>query len=344
MTDTASTTVATPTTTTPAVAPVAPAAPTTPANPGGMIGAAAAAVASAEAPPTDVSQASPEAVASARLELSKLAPDAQVVMVIDGQEVVTTAQDAVRRLQRDVAADKRFAEAKRLRAEADAMRQRLVESLRNPEAFRYELAALGLDPSQFTDALTQAEIAERTMTPEQRELRELKRKQAEWEAQQQAHQQAIVRQQAAQAAQAYEAKFHEIMDSAGLPKSPVIRRDVMPILAAKVHEAMEVGGKVGVDALAKIARQFFDERASAIREAIDPEEVIGRVPVDRLRARLAELEAQAGQQTAAPMPKPVIPGVQPSEVPRDDKGRFVEREKPTIYRSGNLSSFNRSLR
>lgn len=343
MTETASTTAPVSTPTTPAVAPGAPATPTTPANPGGMIGAAAAAVAAAESPPADVAQASPETVAAARLELSKLAPDAQVVMVIDGQEVTTTAQDAIRRLQRDVAADKRFTEAKRLRAEADAMRQRIIESLRNPEAFRTELAAIGIDPSQFTDLLTQAEIAERTMTPEQRELRELKRRQAEWEAQQQAHWQAKIREQAQQATQAYERRFHEIMDAAGLPKSAVIRRDVMPILAAKVHEAMEVGAIAGPDVLAKLARQFFDERAAAIREAIDPEEVIGRVPVDRLRARLAELEAQAGAAPAAPAPKPVIPGVQPAEVPRDDRGRFVEREKPTFYRSGNINSFRRSM-
>lgn len=350
-------------TATPAAAPAA--APTTaPATEGGGTGVrdyAAQAAASADgtptAQPTDMATATEAQQQAARVELAKLAPDTQVVMVIDGAEVVMSAAEAMRKMQRPVAAEQRFRDAARLKREADEMRASLARSIQDPALFRQELAAMGIDTRQWAEQIHQAEIAELTMTPDQRRIRELERQQAEYQRQVEAQRQAQIQALAAQNQAAYTAKFHEIMDSAGIPKVTAIREEILPLMAHRVEQALRASRDPYSDPsehvaspqlLAQLVREYYQSRTSAYAEAIDPSLVLKRMTKEQLLARIAELEGQPAPapQPAAPAPaaRPTIPGVKPSsdvDMSRDERGRYAqpERAKPRIYRSGSTSSY-----
>lgn len=341
MTDTAATT---PTTTTTAPDTEATTAPvdgvTTPASQGA---------------PADVASATSEQVQRARLELSTLPPDAEIVMVIDGKEQVTTAADAIRRLQRDVSADQRFEMAKRAKREAAEREARIAAALSDPMALRAELEAAGMSPREIAERMLQVDIEEASLTPEQRELRELKRQQAEWARQQEQVRQQQIAIQAKQNQQAYAERFNQIMDEAGIPKNQAIRDEIVPLMASRVRAALRAASDPYSDPadrvarpelLAQLARQHFSARSAAYAAAIDHTELLRKAPLDQIRAILAERAAQDEQaaalaaQAAPPAPPaPVIPGVRASQVaeqPRDERGRW---RPPQQYSQGSVSQF-----
>lgn len=298
----------------------------------------------------DVATATDAQRQAARLELAKLDPNTEVVLTINGKERTVTVAEALRIVQTPIAADEKFKAAKQAARAAEEREARAMRALQDPETAWDTLLELGYDPAQFAEQMMQRRLAEAQMTPEQRELRELRRQQAlqeqyrrEYEAQQQ--QQLAARHEAM-----YRSAFDAAMTDAGLPANPALRARLMPDLAAAVAEAVEVGTRLNRSQLAELARQAYRPIRDAALSSLAPDErrAFYGSNLDELRAFLATVAEQPSaaptEQPTEPQPvaKPPIPGVR-SEPVRDDSGRFQAPRRPQYRMQGSLEAFRRGL-
>lgn len=99
-------------------------------------------------------------------------------LLVDGQKHVVegTDEEIQRHLQMGFGSIRRFEEAKRMKAEADAAKSTAAERAKaDTDAY---LRELGIDPDEYTARRVLGQVQAAQLTPEQRELAELKAKMA----------------------------------------------------------------------------------------------------------------------------------------------------------------------
>jgi hypothetical protein len=263
--------------------------------------------------------AAPQAAATERqrIALAEAPDDAEVVLRVDGKDVVVSAAEARRRLQTSEAANRRFEEAKKLRQQAEAQSRAIAESLQDPARFREELSAAGYSPREIAEAILKAEIEEANLTPEQRRLRELEREQRKWQAEREQAQRQEFERVTQYHQQVYANAIGNAATLAGVPDSPRIRAVVQGALVSAIGKAIEIGKSLEMADLTALARQAYTEHASDYRAALSPEE---------RRALITEEDvAWYHEQRKAKQPRAVEP-TQPSSQPRDERGRYAEAQ------------------
>ena len=137
----------------------------------------------------------------------------EVELNIDGRPVVVTGDKLIRDRQREVSANKRFEEASRLRAEAEAAMEAMSAALDDPDRLVAELRRSGRDPSAIARALFEREQQIAAMTPEQKRIAELEMREREFQAIEAQRQQKAIEYQTQQASAVYTRDFNAVLDA-----------------------------------------------------------------------------------------------------------------------------------
>lgn len=304
-------------------------APNAPVNP-----AAAPAPPDAGGNPAADTAPNPEASKqNALLDLTALDPDTPVRMKVNGKDVTVKASDAIARLQRGESATQKYQQAAQERERLNQERAQLTQALSDPARFRNELLRMGMNPGELAERIMQMEIDERTLTPEQRQHRQLQAEIAQmeqWKAQQAAEQQA---QQATQLRAGYEAKFNEIMDGANVGKSGTIRKAIANEMASYFSAKLANGEQVRASELRQIATDMYSEIVGEWRGSLRDE--------DR-RAMLRDDDFEWYRQQKANSIPQAVPSA-PAQ-PRQPDGKFAEKPtegRPRVVSDGDWATMFR---
>ncbi len=280
----------------------------------------------------DTSQVTP----SERFELSKLSPNARVVLPIDGKDVEMSAAEATKLLARNGSANKRFEEAaaeRRKHAEERAAFEQyqtdFANALSTPAALRRELADLGLSPREIARELLRMEEAEAAMTPEQRRIRELEQREEQREADAKAAEQEAHEKARTGYREAYREAFGSIMTDCGIPTDHVARDILLPTLARAAQYVQQREGRMITKAEARKVVENSMKHLSGLRQPTDEER----------RSAITDADYEAWQKSK----REARPEAAPS-APRDERtGRFAPRDERQPAPQGERRNVNGEL-
>jgi hypothetical protein len=225
---------------------------------------------------------------------------------VGGREVELEEPEVIRKAQLAEGAEQKFREAAEMRKQA----QQFVEALRtNPMAVLTH-PELGINFRELAEQYLGTELQKELMSPEQRELEELRsfKRQQEEAAQAQAQQQQTTAQrkaemEAVQRAQAqYDRDITEVLQKSQLPKSPYTVKRVAEVLMSALEKGYELDVPTAVD----MVRERYVQDIQAMVGGLDGESLIkmlGDGVLGKLRKYdLARIKAkiQPEQSTAAP--------------------------------------------
>lgn len=248
------------------------------------MGAPAEGAVSSEAPSTSTSApessssstpSSGQAVDSAPtgdFDISKYL-DREVPVKINGQEKKVSIAKMMQDFQLGQAANERFQKA----AEIEKQHKQLMDSLKSDPA--KVLKDMGLDPLEFSQKQLENFIQSQEMSPEQKELAELRRFKEEQEMARQEQQQ-MQEKQAFEAQveihrQEYSNKIQESMEKHNLPKDPA----VVGMVADYLYNASEKGIDLPVEVAARLVKEDLTNNVKTL---------LGQMSGDSLFAMLGE--------------------------------------------------------
>jgi hypothetical protein len=252
-----------------------------------------------------------------RIQLSQLADDDEIVMVVDGKEVVDSAANARRRLQTDEAATRRFQAAKVKQAEAEALIAEIAQTMRDPRAMYREFAGAGLSPRQIAEEFLRMEAEEASLTPEQRRVRELE-----------SEREAIIRQREAEIEQQRAATiqqrevtftrvFSSALEAAGLASAPqAVQDDCAWAFKDLVERAEAEGRRLTKADIARALTEAAQERARSYAGHVGESELLARLTPEMVAKWQAAQTAQVRGQLTPQAP-----------VQRDASGRFIQPQR-----------------
>ena len=253
-----------------------------------------------------------ETRARQRIELSKLADDDEIVMVVDGQEVAMPAAKARQRWQQGESATKRYQEAARKTRDAEELLHAVATTIRDPKALHRELAGLGLSPRQMAEEFLRIEAEEAALTPEQRRLRELESEQERLLAEREAEAERRQVERVQYREQTFTRVFVAGLEAAGLAGAPqAVQDDCAWAFKELVEAAESEGRKLSKADIANAMKSAARARASHYAAHLDEDAILARLTPELL----AKYQAKA--TGAVPTLTPQAP-----HQPRDDRGRF----------------------
>lgn len=221
--------------------------------------AVAAATGDAKAPTGTPQEGAPEAAAAKAPE--QPAEQRKFKIKVNGVEREVTEEQAIRYAQMGYGAQEKFQEAATLRKQVE---QALEAMKTDPFGV---LSQLGVDVDSIAEERLAKRMQRDLLTPEQRELEELRewRKQnqeTEQQTRQQAEEQkkqAVFREQMQRAAKQYDTDISQALAAANLPRIPEAVRDV----AAKLLAAREHGVDMDVNTAVEMVREADHARLQA---------------------------------------------------------------------------------
>ncbi len=257
---------------------------------------------------------------------------------VNGREMELEEGEVVRRAQLASAADEKFREAAEMRKQAEQFFKALLEDpkavLMHPDIRdRINFRALA-------EEYLGAELQKEMMTPEQRELEELRQyKKQQDDARQRSEQEQLTRTQQEEmtrlqqrAAQEYDKKITEVLAQSDLPKTAYTVKRVAELL----HGALQKGYDLDIQTAVDMVREGYMTDVQALVGGLEGESLVkllGGDIVKRLRKfDLERIKAQL-DQSAAPAPQPVPAPVatqsrsEPSQFMRPDEWKEAIRKK-----------------
>lgn len=233
---------------------------------------------------------------------------------VNGREVEWTEEEAIRRAQLAESADQKFQEAAKTRKQMEEFVRQLkadpLSVLTHPE--------LGIDFKNIAEQYLGRELQRELLTPEQRELEDLRefRRTQEEQAEQQRQQQMTETQQREfqvlqqRAAAEYDNKITEVLQQSNLPKTPrTVKR-----VAEMLYNALEKGYELDVNTAVDMVRGDFTSDLTELVGGLDGEHLIkflGDDVIKKLRkhdlAQLRKLQESAQQSPAMTSPAAVAP-------------------------------------
>lgn len=190
---------------------------------------------------------------------------------VNGEEVEVSGKKLMEAYQRGESGAARLREAADLRKQVEGRENQLravARELSTPEGFYQMLLAMDGDPISFLGKVATLAKEEAKLSPEQRELRDLKA-QKQVSERQRAEQERKAREQAEQAQidaaqDAYEDAFEDEMDTLGVPEDDDIRDDLLVQVARLASAKMEEGEDPYVDDLVKEVWEKYQSRYEKI--------------------------------------------------------------------------------
>jgi hypothetical protein len=241
---------------------------------------------------------------------------------VNGREVELDEPEVIRRAQLAEAADAKFREAADMRKQME----QFVEQLRSDPMSILTHPDIGLDFKALAEQHLTKELQRELLSPEQRELEDLRewRREQETQAEQQRQEQMTRAQRQEmqrleqQAAENYDRQITEVLNHSGLPKTAHTVKRVAELL----YGALEKGYDLDVATAVDMVRQGYMTDISALVGGLDGDHLVktlGDDVVKKLRKHdLAQLRKQR-EAAGAPQPQPVVTdgaGRQREEQPR----------------------------
>lgn len=273
-----------------------------------------------------------------------LSEDGKIMLkyLVDEQEELVDFDEEIKARQTDRSALKRYTEATKMKKEAqeivhnwererEDVETKIVQIAKNPETLYMFLRQMGADPEKVAASILDYDHYEKTMTPAERQLRELQlqqqQQQYEYQMQQQQMQQENRRK--------VEAGIDFAVDALGYRSLSDKQRGYID---AYVQESVNLILQGKRSAPASDPREFYKalareayEDMPAREQKVEPtkEEILAMVERDeKLKLELLK-KATAKAQNAEPAA---------TERPRGPDGKFASKEKvyekPTLYRRG----------
>lgn len=226
---------------------------------------------------------------------------------VDGQEMEVDESELIKGYTHGKAAAKRMEEAALSRKEAEQVLRMFRE---NPkEAFKL----LGRDARQFAEQVINDELQEAMLSPQERELRDYKRKVEEYESQSRRAKEQYEREQMeadiARQAETIQGEIISTLESAGLPKTERTVSRIVYYMQAALQAGYNVGPK---DVIQQVREDYKHDLNS----------LLGGLPEDALEAFLgADTVRKIAKSTvkAAKAPASVPKTVNQDRKPREEK-------------------------
>lgn len=237
------------------------------------------------------------------------------VVKIDGEEREITEEELLRGYRMRESSDKRFQEAAEMRKQAE----QLQELMKTDPA--KAMKQLGLDPRQFSEEYISRLLEEQMMTPEEKELAELRRerdelhkaKLAEEESKKQSEYDANTQKQAAE----YKRQIEEVITEHKLPHTPTtINRLALHMEQSYMKGNTEITAK---DVVADVKAELDHDLKSRI-EASSIEDIIGVLGEDFIK------KVRAYDTGRLKNPKGETPVEQPKKSERTGKKEMTKEE------------------
>lgn len=241
---------------------------------------------------------------------------------IDGEEKEVPLEDLIANYQKGTAAYKKFEEAAKLKKEADErmkMDQELLRLLKeDPRALLMhpEVGHSREDIRKLAEGFLVEELELEQMTPEQRELKELRAKlkqQEEEKAQAEAaEREARIEAQKEHLAVEWTNTIKDILPKYGLPASA----RTIAQMATHKERALEQGYDLPWEEAAKLTKEDFMRWQREIYNSLDGDDlvkVLGQDVADKLR------KATLAKAKPTPPPSPSTPSAPKANIEEDDK-------------------------
>lgn len=225
---------------------------------------------------------------------------------VDGQEIEIDEGELLKGYQKAKSANKRFEEAAKLKKQSD----QILEALKTSPA--QVLEHLGLNFREVAEKYLIEKLEEESLPPEQKELRDAKKKLEEYEAREKEIQKQREQEEYAKMKSSYETEIEtQIIDSlnqSGLPKTPYTVKRMAQYLARALDRGVDIRPK---DVVELVRKDYYEDLTSYLG-GHDGENLLKTLPkevIDKIRkADLARVKAKS-----APSPAKVDEVAKPQE-------------------------------
>lgn len=301
------------------------------------------------APEVDAAMAAdPEAAAeiAEAVESGEMSEEAAIEAIrnltlkVDGKEIVEELPfDATpemveylqKKLQLAAVSQKRMqekAEFEKLAKSRESEMESFLNNLKDESVLESVLAQLGHDPSKLAENILMKEIEKAQLSPEQRELQELK---AEMErikqAEESARKEAELAQQRAledKYAQDFDRDLNAAIDKFGLPSTPHIIREMSNLMRI----ALQNGLDASFEEVGQLVKEQNDLHVREVLKGLDAETLMGILQDNQLNDIVLK---------RAPKPKKEVP---PTANSIKEGGEVAKKdEKPSGFRTRSLNSW-----
>lgn len=206
---------------------------------------------------------------------------------VDGEELEVDENELLTGYQTRKAADKKFREASMARKQAEEF----VSLLKSDPIKLLSHPSIGHDVRKLAEEYLVSQLQEEALSPEQRELKEAKRKLQEYEEQekrktQEADKEKMEKLQA-HYAEDYTNKIIGALESSTLPKTPMtIKR-----MAYYLHRGLEMGVEMDIKDVAGLVKQDYIDEQKNLFGALDEDTLVSLLDKDVLeKIRRAEVK------------------------------------------------------
>lgn len=255
-----------------------------------------------QAPAAGAAQAQPGKAGPAAAASPTPAEVRKLKLKLDGKDVEMPESEVIALAQKSGSSGKRFEEAQKLRAEAEAVLRFAKE---NPAEF---FARTGMNARQWAEEYLIGELKREQMSPEQRKAAENEEKLKKYEAEKKAADDKKKSDELAalqkKHAERYDALFVEALSKSGLPKTPYTVKRMAELQLVNIRKKLELTP----DQLAKVVREDYIAEQKALFGSTEGDallEMLGPDVVKKLsKAQIAKLKAKGvGQGAGSPPPK-----------------------------------------
>jgi hypothetical protein len=241
-------------------------------------------------------------------------------VTVDGQDMEVDEDELRRGYQHAKAASKRFEEAAMTRKEAETVIRMFKENPR--EAFK----ALGQDARKFAESVIQDELSEAMLSPEQKELRDYKRKVEKYESESRLAKETYDKEQMeseiARQSEAIQTQIIDTLGTAGLPKT----ERTVSRMVYYMQSALAAGYNVApADVVDQVKKDY----------QYDMQSLLGGLTED-------QIEMFLGNDLYRKIAKSTVKAAKPAIVPKAVNSTVKREAKPTKKIMSPRDFFNQS--
>lgn len=201
---------------------------------------------------------------------------------VNNEELEVDEDELVRGYQTRKAADEKFREAAMARKQAEEF----ISLLKNEEEVFNVLAKLGYDPKDLSEKYLVKQLEEELLSPEEKELRDYKRKLAQYEAEKKAEQERIEQEQRLELINKftndYQTQIIDALETSGLPKT----QHTVKRMSYYMHQALQRGYDLTAKDVVHLVREDYIQEQKALFGNLDGEklvELLGKETADKIR-------------------------------------------------------------
>lgn len=243
---------------------------------------------------------------------------------VNGKEMELEEPEVLRRAQLAEAAEQKFQEAAKARREAAQVLEMLKQ---NPLAV---LTKLGINTREFSEKYLAGELQKEMLTPEQRELMELRdfrsqQEKAQQEAQRVAQEQAQQREFAAlqeRAAKEYDTKITEVLTQTNLPKTP----ETVKRVAGLLKNALEKGYELDVPTAVDMVKQGYMGDVQSLLAGLKGEHLV-KMLGDSLLKEIRQYDLARIKAKLNPQQDPAAPAAAPVARERSEPSKYMNQDQ-----------------